>query len=313
LQPEEVIHILNIYLEQMADVIERYQGTIDEFMGDGILVLFGAPTAREDDALRAIACACAMQLAMGVVNEQMKQMKLPQLEMGIGIHTGEVVVGNLGSEKRTKYGVVGSQVNLTYRIESYTKGGQILVSQETLKAAGPNVKVSGQKQVHPKGIKHPITIYDIYGVSGLYNLYLPKEEEQFFAIPQAIPLQYSFLDGKQVNHALFNGRLIKLSARGAEILAETPNRDELPTESMNIKLNLLIPSYSADRSEDIYAQVVARQVEQHSFCVHFTGVPSSIRTQLTLMYRAIAQGSDAPLPNATDPNATQIDSNTVVQ
>ncbi|HEY9628620.1 MAG TPA: adenylate/guanylate cyclase domain-containing protein [Coleofasciculaceae cyanobacterium] len=175
LQPEEVINLLNLYLEHMAEVINHYGGTIDEFMGDGILVLFGAPTPHEDDALRAVACACAMQLAMGKVNEQMVQLGLPELAMGIGINTGDVVVGNIGSEKRAKYGIVGSQVNLAYRIESYTRGGQILVSAATLKAAGASVKVSGKQQVQPKGISVPVTIYEVYGVGGRHSLYLPRE------------------------------------------------------------------------------------------------------------------------------------------
>jgi len=175
LSPEQVIQILNIYLEHMADVINNYEGTIDEFMGDGILVLFGAPKPRDGDALRAVACACNMQLAMGAVNKKMKNLGLPQLEMGIGINTGEVVVGNIGSDKRTKYGIVGSPVNLTYRIESYTSGGQILISEQTLQEVKSNVKIASQKQVQPKGISKPITIYEVYGVGGTYNLYLPKE------------------------------------------------------------------------------------------------------------------------------------------
>jgi adenylate cyclase len=174
LQPEEVITILNLYLEHMAEVINKYQGTIDEFMGDGILVLFGAPAVRADDALRAVACACEMQLMMGAVNERMQALGLPHLEMGIGIHTGDVVVGNIGSEKRTKYGIVGSPVNLTYRIESYTRGGQILISEAALKTAGASVKISSQAEVQLKGIQQPITIHEVYGVSGTYNLYLPK-------------------------------------------------------------------------------------------------------------------------------------------
>lgn len=179
LQPEEVIHLLNLYLEQMAEVINRYGGTIDEFMGDGILVLFGAPTPQENHAIQAVACACAMQLAMGAVNEQLKQFHLPQVQMGIGIHTGEVVVGNIGSEQRTKYGIVGSPVNLTYRIESYTKGGQILISQETLDAAGSYIQVCGRQQVQPKGISQPITIYEVDGVGGRYSLFLPRTPIQY--------------------------------------------------------------------------------------------------------------------------------------
>src|SRR5919199_206029 len=126
---EEVIKILNLYLEYMTDTIIKYQGTINEIMGDGILVYFGAPTVREDDAKRAVACACAMQLAMEEINEKIKEWGFSPLEMGIGINTGEVVVGNIGSEKRAKYTALGSSVNLAFRIESYTTGGQILISE----------------------------------------------------------------------------------------------------------------------------------------------------------------------------------------
>ena len=113
LAPKWVVAILNRYLSTMVKVIKQYGGTIDEFIGDAIFVLFGAPVWREDDAQRAVACAVAMQLAMTSVNEQNKEEDLPDLEMGIGIHTGQVVVGNIGSLERMKYGVVGSHVNLS--------------------------------------------------------------------------------------------------------------------------------------------------------------------------------------------------------
>ncbi|MFM7427061.1 MAG: adenylate/guanylate cyclase domain-containing protein [Elainella sp.] len=174
LPPEQVIEMLNLYLEDMAEVINQYQGTIDEFMGDGILVLFGAPLTQPADALRAVACACAMQLRMGAVNEKLQARSLPQLAMGIGINTGEVIVGNIGSEQRTKYGVVGSSVNLTYRIESFTQGGQILISEQTRQAVGQNVQIAATRQVHPKGFEQPIQVYEVYGVKGRYNLFLPK-------------------------------------------------------------------------------------------------------------------------------------------
>ncbi|NES83579.1 MAG: adenylate/guanylate cyclase domain-containing protein, partial [Moorea sp. SIO2B7] len=217
LPPEEVVKILNFYLGYMADVITHHQGTIDEFMGDGILVLFGAPISRKDDATRAIACAVEMQLAMEPVNQKMKEWGLPPLEMGIGINTGEVVVGNIGSEKRTKYGVVGSQVNLTYRIESYTIGGQIIISATTLKESGSIVKINGQKQVTPKGVKEPITIYDVAGIEGEYNLFLSQEEEIFLPLAEAIPLQYSVLEGKDISKDVSLGQLVKLSSKGAQI------------------------------------------------------------------------------------------------
>jgi len=287
LQPEEVINILNFYLEYMADVIGKYHGTIDEFMGDGILVLFGAPIARENDAVRAVACACAMQLAMGAVNEKMKELGLPGLEMGIGIHTGEVVVGNIGSEKRAKYGIVGSQVNLTYRIESYTRGGQILITQPTLKEAGPDVKIEMQKQVQPKGFKQPITIYEVYGIGGFYNLYLPKEEDIFFPVPEPISLRYTILQGKHISNVIFKGSLVKLSAKGAEIRSLDPGEDGLLPEFSNLKLNLFTTNNPAVATEDIYAKVLKKVAENRSFYVHFTAIPLNAQAQLDALYKSI--------------------------
>ncbi|MHC0062193.1 adenylate/guanylate cyclase domain-containing protein [Nostoc sp. UIC 10890] len=285
--PEEVIHILNLYLEYMADVINHYQGTIDEFMGDGILVLFGAPIAKEDDALRAVTCACAMQLAMGGVNEKMKTLGWPPLEMGIGINTGEVIVGNIGSEKRTKYGIVGSQVNLTYRIESYTSGGQILISEQTFQEVGSSVRIIGQKQVQPKGVSQEITIYEVYGVGGRYNLYLPKEEELFFPVPQEIPLLYTILHDKQMGNPVFSGRLVKLSAKGAELQVDIPN--VIPAKLTNIKINLFTSKNSTQVSEDIYAKVLEKLAVRGSFYIHFTAVPPTLLTQFNNLYQIISQ------------------------
>jgi adenylate cyclase len=306
LQPEDVIQILNLYLERMAEVINRYQGTIDEFMGDGILVLFGAPAQRQDDALRAVACACAMQLAMGGVNELMQQRNLPRLAMGIGIHTGEVVVGNIGSEQRTKYGIVGSPVNLTYRIESYTKGGQILISAATLQAAGTSVKTQSQQQVHPKGAQHPITVYDVSGVAGSHSLYLPREEERFFPVARPIPLQFTLVEGKQISQTEFKGRLVQLSEQGAEI--QVAEARDLPPELTNLKLNLLLAVRSANGSanqsanpmikqmprlsDDLYAKVLDRQPAQNCFRVQFTTVPPSLQTKLDALYRAEMVGAE---------------------
>jgi adenylate cyclase len=304
LQPEEVIQILNLYLERMAEVINHYQGIIDEFMGDGILVLFGALTQREDDALRAVACACAMQLAMGRVNEQMQQMGLPRLTMGIGVHTGEVVVGNIGSAQRTKYGIVGSPVNLTYRIESYTKGGQILISEATLRAAGATVKTQAQRQVHPKGAHQPITVYDVSGVAGSYSLYLPQDDAQFVRVARPIQLQFTVVEGKQIGQATFKGQLIQLSEHGAEI--QIAEAEALPPELTNLKLNLVLFTRSAYRSatpptdqpanrpvqplsqlsDDLYAKVMNRQPDRNCFRVEFTTVPPSLQEKLDTLYRS---------------------------
>jgi adenylate cyclase len=265
----------------MADVITHYQGTIDEFMGDGILVLFGAPTARVDDAERSVACAVAMQLAMGPVNEQMKQLGVSPLKMGIGINTGEVVVGNIGSIKRTKYGVVGSQVNLTYRIESYTTEGQIFISASTLEAAGSSVKIDGEKHVQPKGIKEPIAIYDVGGIGGKYNLFLSKQEEVFLPLAEEIPMQYAVLDGKDISDTLSKGSLVKLSDNGAEVRSENS-----VAPLTNIKLNFLPSHNQSQASDDIYAKVLEKPAENGNFYIYFTALPPDIEAMLAHLYKS---------------------------
>lgn len=291
LQPEEVVKIINFYLGYMADVITKYNGTIDEFMGDGILVLFGAPIARKDDAKRAIACAIEMQLAMTKVNEQMQQWGLPPLEMGIGINTGEVVVGNIGSEKRSKYGVVGNQVNLTYRIESYTIGGQILISETALASAKANLKILGQRQVSPKGVKEAITIYEIGGIADEYNLFLPEEQEIYMTLPQGIPIQYSILEGKDISQDITLAHLIELSEKGAKIqvnLAHHNGQTKLmcPQPLTNIKINFMNKEQNVS-SEDIYAKVLEKSAHQGAFFIRFTAQPPEIKQKLTDCYQVL--------------------------
>lgn len=289
MSPEEVINILNIYLEYMADVITQYQGTIDEFMGDGILVLFGAPTARKDDAVRAVACACAMQLAMGSVNERMKQMGLPSLEMGIGINTGEVVVGNIGSEKRTKYGIVGSPVNLTYRIESYTTGGQILISETTWQEVKSIVKIAERRKVRVKGVREAIAIYEVWGIGGFYNLFLPREEEQFFPLTAEIPIQYTILAGKHISNASFRGSLVELSTKGAKVRIHDLKAGSKPSPLSNLKLNFLTPNERSKISENIYAKVLEKVTDERSFYINFTSKNPALEARFDKIYKWLAQ------------------------
>ena len=165
--PETVVSILNHYLHHMVEVALRWNGTIDEIIGDALLIIFGAPLAQPDHALHAASCAVEMQLRMAEVNRCLTCEKLPTIACGIGLNTGEVVVGNIGSEKRMKYSVVGSPVNLTARVESLTIGGQILCSESTVEALGSKVEIAGKLRVNMKGFDRPITIYELGGVDDL--------------------------------------------------------------------------------------------------------------------------------------------------
>jgi adenylate cyclase len=271
LAPEQVVAILNRYLGTMAEVIMQYQGTIDEFMGDTIFVIFGAPIWRMDHAQQAVACAVAMQLAMHVVNQQNRRDGLPDVEMGIGVHTGAVVVGNIGSQKRTKYGVVGSHVNLTSRIESYTVGGQILISGATLREAGAIVRVNAQTQVEAKGIEKPLTLYEVQGISGEYNLFLPEREDTLSPLHPEIPLRYTVLEGKHLDGIIFKGSFVQLSGKGGEVRSEHPG-----TLWSDIKMQLMGTDGGAIPG-DLYGKVVGKPTDPRaSFAVRFTSIPPEV-------------------------------------
>jgi adenylate cyclase len=176
LEPQRVVGMLNNYLGIMSDIVVKHAGTVDEFIGDGILAIFGAPVLRDDDARRAVACAVEMQLAMAEVNERNAAAGLPRLEIGIGLNTGDTVVGNIGSDRRAKYGVVGSHVNLTLRIEDQTPGGHILASRATVNEAGPAVRIDGELAVAPEGVG-PLELYDVGGIGAPYELFLARDRE----------------------------------------------------------------------------------------------------------------------------------------
>lgn len=282
LSPAQVVKILNLYLGYMSDIINDYQGIIDEFMGDGILVIFGAPKIKENDnhPERAVACAIAMQKAMVRVNQAMREHGFPEQEMGIGINTGQVVVGNIGSEKRTKYSVIGSAVNLTFRIESYTTGGQIFISEDTHQALNHHrLAIQSRVEVYPKGIKRPITIYDVTGIGGdLYNLSLVPEDLPLKPLTQPITVEYVVLAGKQVGTDQYFGSLHKLSAKTA--LLHTKDAEPIALLT-NLKLVIQAPSAPADVCEtDIYAKVQQQGATEQDYVITFTARSPSVITWL---------------------------------
>jgi adenylate cyclase len=220
LSPEQVVRLLNNYLGGMAQVIMRYHGIIDEFIGDAIMALFGAPAFRDDDAERAAACAVAMQLAMAGVNEKNRRDGLPEVEMGVAVNTGEVIVGNIGSETRAKYGVVGTNVNLTSRIQSFTLGGQVLISDATYRAAESALSVGQGLQLHPRGFAEPILVHELVGVSGPHALELPRIEEVLRPLRAPVGVSFSVLHGEQVTAQENEGRLVEASDKSARMLCQ---------------------------------------------------------------------------------------------
>jgi adenylate cyclase len=267
LPAETVVAMLNIYLEEMTEIILKYQGTIDEFIGDAILAVFGAPVQRDNDARRAVACALEMQLTMTRVNQRNHEAGYPEVQMGIGINTGELVVGNIGSSKRTKYGVVGRAVNIASRVESYTVGGQVLIAETTLAACGPILRIDDQMEVMPKGVKKPITISDVGGIGGEFNIYLPeKRASELQSLTQALPINFSILAGKHAGDELHSGTITRMASKGAEIEAAIR-----PEKLSNLKITLFDENGN-EVTSDLYAKV-AETLDGPLLRVVFTSVP----------------------------------------
>ena len=220
---ETVVTIVNLYLEVMTEIIFKYQGTINGFFGDGILILFGAPISREDDAKRAVACALEMQRAMPKINANNQERGYPKLNMGIGIHTGAVVAGNIGSKKRSHYTVMGSVVNLAARIESYSVGGQILISETTLKSCDSLLRIDDCIHVTPKGIDNTITLHQVSAIGGKYDIQITDQGKVIYQelIP-TLPVRFALLSGKHTGTSDHSGEICSLSDSGAKIKVEAP-------------------------------------------------------------------------------------------
>ncbi len=162
LAPEGTISVLNHYFSHMIRVIQEHEGIIVDFFGDGVLVFFDPLDGPVEPKIRqALRCALAMQNEMGEINEEMRAEGLPEISMGIGMNAGEVVVGNIGSEARAKYGIVGSAVNLTQRIQAQAGEGEVIVSEPVYRAASDKRKVARAFTVRVKGLKDPVRLYVI--------------------------------------------------------------------------------------------------------------------------------------------------------
>lgn len=165
LEPEQTILLLNNYFGHMIKVIKIHRGIIVDFVGDAVLVFFD-PTGESirSAAFRAACCAVEMQAEMERFNLEMEGKSLPQLEMGIGMNSGEVIVGNIGSDSRVKYGIVGAPVNLTQRIQEKAKGHEIMISETLFNYLSDTVTVEGCVEVNIKGLNNAVRLYSISGI-----------------------------------------------------------------------------------------------------------------------------------------------------
>jgi class 3 adenylate cyclase len=249
--PEEMVQLLNRYLERMSKVILAYDGVIDEFIGDAILAVFGVPETRDDDAERAVACGLAMQNALMELNEETVSEGYPPLEMGIGINTGTVIVGNIGSELRAKYGIVGSAVNEAARIESNTTGGQVLIGEPTYRQVKALVKADSPQTVMMKGLKKPLVSYPVSEIGPPYNVKSGFQVDTERGVEISLPFHCWEVDDKKITSEAINGETMLMNESVITASVDTPLR---PLTNVKLIFDFCLDAHCFD---DIYAKVVS--------------------------------------------------------
>lgn len=163
MNPAELLRVLNLFFTEMVAAVEAEDGVVKQFTGDGVMALFGAPVAHPDDPERAVRAALRMVRRLAELNDRLTTFHVPALQIGVGIHTGEVVAGRIGPDERVEYGVVGDAVNLASRIEGLTKEVQatILVSKTTSARLGPQFQLGRAAALPVKGKEQPVEVVEI--------------------------------------------------------------------------------------------------------------------------------------------------------
>jgi len=160
-EPQLIVDMLNEYFELMVETIFKYEGTLDKFMGDGIMALWGAPVAHPDDPCLSVQCALEQMRVLGEFNRNRMSRDLPPLAVGVGIHTGALVAGYIGSSKALSYTVIGDTANTSARLCGIAQSGQIIVSETTYARLGSRFEYEELPAAHVKNKEHALRIFNV--------------------------------------------------------------------------------------------------------------------------------------------------------
>ena len=277
LPSEQLVSMLNHYFGIMSAIIERHRGTVIEFLGDGIFIVFGAPNELPDHPEEAVRCAVEMQNAMETVNAWNRENGNPELEMGIGVNSGTVVVGNIGSEKRMKYGCMGQTVNLTGRLETFSIGGQIYISEITRNRISVPLTIVGERSFLPKGGREEMKIYDIAGIGDTPLNTQAARNISWLTLPADRYLTFFVLNEKNVDKASYTGALFRVSEDGKYGVLVTSTQ-LTPMQNLMFRIG----------GHDLYAKVLDH--EQDAYRLSFTSRPEGFMDEI----RKLASVTSAP-------------------
>ena len=257
---EDAVQMLNHYFGVMVDVIHKNKGTVIEFLGDGVLAIFGAPVHYENHADFAVACALEMQIAMDMVHHFNAEHGFPKFGIGIGINTGETIVGNIGSPKVMKYNVIGQSVNLASRIEGYSTASQVLISDSTRLAVKAPLHIEQVFEVHPKGVQGALKVYHIDSIGKPFSLALISSEESLKRLETPVAVVCYKVKHKAVVQVEQHYFLLSVSPHKAIML---PAKTDIVLGEMDtIKL-------VSRTKHEAFAKVVKR-TEQGTLIIRFT-------------------------------------------
>lgn len=283
-----VVEMLNRYFSKMSEIIiTDHGGMIDKFMGDAIMVIFGARTGRSDALERALSCAVHMQIAMDEVNRENESLGLPALYMGIGINTGTVITGKVGSNLHSEYTVIGDEVNLASSIEAFSLRGQILISENTYQRAKDYIETGDPTTVFVKGKKDPVSLHELLSIKQPSQLFVPRREvRKSPRINIDMPFTYQHVDGKEILPEKYKGRIIDIGYNG--LLSALPEQLEVFTE---IKLTIAL-SMLGNEMSDIYAKVLRTKKQNGQYLTNFefTSVHIYAKKAIKLFIDRMIQG-----------------------
>ncbi|MBS2031390.1 MAG: adenylate/guanylate cyclase domain-containing protein [Deltaproteobacteria bacterium] len=179
MEPRALLDFLNEYFSGMVESVMQHHGVVDKFIGDAIMAVFGAPVPHPDDPLHAIQAALEMRARLQKINVAFKARGLPEIRTGIGIHSGQVVAGNMGHEQRMEYTVIGDAVNLASRLESMTKElhADVILSEDLYKQVEASVEVEPLHKIKVKGREQEVMVYKLLGLKGEVPPYVKPPEK----------------------------------------------------------------------------------------------------------------------------------------
>lgn len=298
---DTVLGVLNRCFARMVDIVARHFGMIDKFMGDAIMAVFhGDPAASRDHARRAVLCAVEMQNEMHELRRRHKAEGIPELYMGIGISSGRVMTGLIGSDTYRAFTAIGDEVNMAARIEALSLRGQVLMSEATYSHCSDFVRAGEPMDVYVKGRAESLRVREALGVPALGKVVPRQDARKSPRVRTELELDYWRVEAKVIRASAGRGAVRDVGYHG--LLAELTEAAPLYCE---LKLAFDLPGLGR-RAEDVYARVVSVREQGGRFLcgMEFTSLPAATSAAIQQFVQMRLQDLQPPVHAPDEPPAS---------